>query len=241
MEHFCFLVILPLLGLAMALQLTAPCQATQPQPQPIYDTEDHALTGDNFYNLMPVDLLLNGQCVNHSSIWKSGCPRNVNLALCDDSTSSRSVAVSIKLAAATNGSDKEASPRLSTDVVIEFGDTVNKCKQRLQWYVGAGITHNLHVTVGHFINTEGSDVLTDGRDQKFIFRVERYHGAYKLTSCYAPGCKHEPCGCRDLVLYKYNKKWWLVVKEKGWQGLPLVVVFEKCPRPCFPPKGLPHE
>ncbi|XBI22651.1 hypothetical protein VPH35_063645 [Triticum aestivum] len=223
MEHIRFLVILPLLGLAMALQLSAPCQATRAQPQPIYDTEDHELTGDNFYNLMP-----------------SGCPRNVNLALCDDSTSSRSVAVSIKLAAAINGSDKEASPRLSTDVVIEFGDTVNKCKQRLQWYVGAGITHNLHVTVGHCINTEGSDVPTDGRDQKFIFRVERHHGAYKLTSCYAPGCKHEPCGCRDLVLYKYNKKWWLVVKEKGWQGLPLVVVFEKCPKPCFPPMDLPH-
>ncbi|XBI33019.1 hypothetical protein VPH35_056390 [Triticum aestivum] len=195
MEHSRFLVMLPLIGLAMALELTAPCQATRAQSQPIYDTEDHELTGDNLYNLMP-----------------SGCPRNVNLAPCDDSTSSRSVAVSIKLAAATNGSDKEAPPRLSTDVVIEFGDTVNKCKQRLQWYIGAGITH-------------GSDVLTDGRDQKFIFRVERHHGAYN----------------RDLVLYKYNKKWWLVVKEKGWQGLPLVVVFEKCPKPCFPPKGLPHE
>nr|CDM86806.1 unnamed protein product [Triticum aestivum] len=133
----------------MALELTAPCQATRAQSQPIYDTEDHELTA--LY------------------IWKSGCPRNVNLAPCDDSTSSRSVAVSIKLAAATNGSDKEAPPRLSTDVVIEFGDTVNKCKQRLQWYIGA-----------------------DGRDQKFIFRVERHHGAYKLTSCYAPGCKHEP-------------------------------------------------
>jgi hypothetical protein len=60
MKHSVLLVILPLLGFAMASHLTAHCNAAQVQAQPIYDTDGHELTKENLYHILPADPNMRG-------------------------------------------------------------------------------------------------------------------------------------------------------------------------------------
>jgi hypothetical protein len=61
MEHSALLIILPLLGLARASQLTAHCDAAHVQP--IYDTGGHKLTKENLYHILSADRNMSGLCL----------------------------------------------------------------------------------------------------------------------------------------------------------------------------------
>ncbi|KAM0891676.1 hypothetical protein ACQ4PT_026246 [Festuca glaucescens] len=214
MERSFFLVIIPFLGLAMASQLTGPCEAAQAQGQPIYDMEGHELTKDNLYQILLADPKMNGLCLFAGSLSPADCPL---LARC---WSKGGNAVMVMPAEASGGS----VPRLSSDLLLTFNHTINKCMMELQWYVGDYIdTDQMHVTVGHAL---GAPVPSEtDTDKWFRFRAERHGNGYKLASCYK-----EPC--RDLVLYHYKGYRWLTVEKDGRQ--PFVIVFKKCPWPCRP-------
>uniref|UniRef100_M8BH68 Uncharacterized protein n=1 Tax=Aegilops tauschii TaxID=37682 RepID=M8BH68_AEGTA len=75
MDRLVLLLILPLLGLAMASQLTTPCGATQAQAQPVYDTDGHELTIDNLYHIMlPASGNASGRCLSADTWWAYDCP-----------------------------------------------------------------------------------------------------------------------------------------------------------------------
>ncbi|XP_037418643.1 alpha-amylase/subtilisin inhibitor-like [Triticum dicoccoides] len=230
MEHFRFLVILSLSGLAMALQLINPCNAAQAQPQAIYDTDGHELTSHNMYNIMPVDRNLSDQCVYVSSLRDPRCRMRAILTPCKKFGRNPDGYVSIKLAEGSSSSSKEASPRLSTDVVIEFRGVVTWCMHRLQWYAHGGITNQTHVTVGRPEGMEGCEAPAGTCKKSFMFRVEKHGTGYKLTSCF-----HAPC--RDLVLFDYNGHRWLTIEKDGRE--PLVVVFKKFHLASLPPANPP--
>uniref|UniRef100_A0A453GS44 Uncharacterized protein n=1 Tax=Aegilops tauschii subsp. strangulata TaxID=200361 RepID=A0A453GS44_AEGTS len=155
MERFCFLVILALSGLAMALQLTTLCYAAQAQPQPIYDIDGDELTGNNTYTIMAADRNLSNHCVSVGSFRREECHKHATLTPCKQFGETRGVHVSIKPAEASDGSGKEASIRLSTDVVVEFKGVVTWCKHHLQWYVHGEITNQTHVTASCFRGMKG--------------------------------------------------------------------------------------
>uniref|UniRef100_R7W355 Alpha-amylase/subtilisin inhibitor n=1 Tax=Aegilops tauschii TaxID=37682 RepID=R7W355_AEGTA len=223
MEHFCFLVILSLSGLAMALQLTSPCNAAQAQPQPIYDTDGHELTGHNMYNIMPVDRNLSDQCIYVSSLRDPRCLSRESRRVCFDQAGGGELRL--------RHSGREAPPRLSTDVVIEFGGIITWCMHRRQWYAHGGITNQTHVTVGRPGGMEGCQAPAGTCKKSFMFRVEKHGTGYKLTSCFqAP--------CRDLVLFDYNGHMWLTVEKDGRE--PLVVVFKKFHLASLPPANPPQ-
>jgi hypothetical protein len=113
-------------------------------------------------------------------------------------------------------------PRLSSDLLLTFNHTINKCMMQLQWYVDDYFdTDQMHVTVGHALGVPVPE-KTD-RTERFRFHAERHGNGYKLASCYK-----EPC--RDLVMYHYKGYRWLTVEQDGRQ--PFVIVFKKCPWPC---------
>ncbi|VAH85800.1 unnamed protein product [Triticum turgidum subsp. durum] len=223
MERFCFLVILSLSGLAVALQLTTPCNAAQAQPPPVYDIDGHELTGNNMYTIMAADRNLSDHCVSAGSFRREECNKHATLTPCKQLGGTRGVHVSIKPAEASDGSGKEASIRLSTDVVIEFKGVVTWCKHHLQWYVHGEMTNQTHVTASCFRGMKGCQPSAGTcKEQSFLFRIERHENVYKLTSCF-----HAPC--RHLVLFEYAGQRWLTVEKDGRE--PLVVVFKKFPFP----------
>ncbi|KAM3354972.1 hypothetical protein ACQJBY_025619 [Aegilops geniculata] len=232
MERFCFLVILALSGLAMALQLTTLCYAAQAQPQPIYDIDGDELTGNNTYTIMAADRNLSNHCVSVGSFRSEECHKHATLTPCKQFGGMRGAHVSIKPAEASDGSCKEASIRLSTDVVIEFKGVVTWCKHHLRWYVHGENTNQTHVSASCFSGMKGCQPSAGTcKEQSFLFRIERHENVYKLTSCF-----HAPC--RDLVLFDYAGQRWLTVEKDGRE--PLVVVFKKFPLASLPPASAPQ-
>jgi hypothetical protein len=217
MKHSVLLVILPLLGLAMASHLTAHCDAAQVQAQPIYDTDGHELTRDNLYHILPADPNMRGLCLYIGNLSPHACPLRAVLVRCWPKGGD---AVNVMPAETSGGS----VPRLSSDLLLTFNRTINKCMMELQWHIEDYIeTDQMHVTVGYSL---GAAVQTKPEEDKsFLFRAERHGNGYKLTSC-----RKEPC--RDIVLYDYQGYRWLTVEKDGRQ--PFVVVFKKCPWPCSP-------
>ncbi|KAI5001792.1 hypothetical protein ZWY2020_026442 [Hordeum vulgare] len=231
MEHFCFLVILSLSALAMALQPTTPCNAAQARPQPIYDTDGHELTGNNLYNIMPVGRNLSDQCVSPSSFREDQCRVRAILTPCKQFRGTDGY-VRIRLAEVSDSSDTEALPRLSTDVVIDFRGVVTSCVYPLQWYVRPENTKQMHVTAGLLTGMEGCKTPAGTcLAEIFMFRVEKHGAGYKLMSC-------PDAPCRDLVLLDYAGRRYLTVEKDGRE--PLVVVFKKFHRVTLPPASHPQ-
>jgi hypothetical protein len=172
MEHSFFLVIIPFLGLAMASQLTGLCDAAQVQGQPIYDTDGHELTKDNLYQILPADPKMNGLCLFAGSLSPADCPLRAIIARC---WSKRGNAVMVMPAEASGGS----VPRLSSDLLLTFNHTINKCMMQLQWYVDDYFdTDQMHVTVGHTLGVPVPE-KTD-RTERFRFHAERHGIFYNL-------------------------------------------------------------
>jgi hypothetical protein len=218
MERSFLIVIIPFLGLAMASQLTGPCDAAQAQGQPIYDTDGHELTKNNLYQILPADRNMSGLCLFAASIAPVDCPMRAVIARCWPKGGN---AVMIMPAEESGGS----VPRLSSDLLLTFKNTITMCMMELQWHIKDYIsTDQMHVTVGFSLGAPVPSKI-DRRTKLFRFRAERHGNGYKLASCHK-----EPC--RDLVLYNYEGYRWLTVDKDGRQ--PFVIVFKKCPSPCIP-------
>ncbi|KAF7088557.1 hypothetical protein CFC21_091652 [Triticum aestivum] len=227
MDRF-VLLLLPLLALAMASQLAAPCGAAQAQAQPVYDTDGHELTIDSLYHIMlPENGNTSGRCLSAGTWWAYDCPLHAVAPRCGGRSGYLGKPVMIQAADAGAG----YAPRLSNDVVLAFNRTYNRCMMFLQWRIeGEFETHQQHVTVGHFIGAPAT-VTTECapgvicREQSYRFRVERHGTGYKLVSCYKPPC-------RDVVLYEYRGEQWLTIRKEKDGREPFMVVFKKCPFPC---------
>jgi hypothetical protein len=218
MEHPALLFILPILGLAMASQLTAPCDAAQvqAQAQPIYDTDGHEVTKENFYSILPADPSMSGLCIYSVRLTPEDCRLFANIERCRPP---RGDPVKVTPAEASGGS----VPRLSSDVLLSFNnDTWSLCMMSPQWHVVDYFsTRQTHVITGHTLGAPVPEKTE--RTESFRFRVERHGNGYKLTSCVRKLC-------RDLVLFDYNGYRLLTVEKDSRQ--PFVVVFKKCPWPC---------
>jgi hypothetical protein len=177
-NHFVLLLILPLLGLAMASQLATPCDAAQAQAQPIYDTEGHELTINSLYHIMlPAGGNTSGRCLSADAWWAYDCPLHAVAPWCDGRFEYLGEPVMVQAADAGAG----YAPRLSNDVVLAFNKTYNQCMMYLQWPIkGEFVTHQQHVTAGHFIGApataraECPPETIICREQSYRFRVERY-------------------------------------------------------------------
>ncbi|KAM0890976.1 hypothetical protein ACQ4PT_026739 [Festuca glaucescens] len=153
----------------MASQLTGPCDAAQAQGQPIYDMNGHELTKNNLYQILPADRNMSGLCLFAGSISPADCPLRAIIARCWPKGGN---AVMVMPAEASIGS----VPRLSSDLLLTFNHTINKCMMELQWHVEDYIdTDQMHVTVGYAL---GAPVPSEtNTDKRFRFRAERRRAA----------------------------------------------------------------
>ncbi|OEL26692.1 Alpha-amylase/subtilisin inhibitor [Dichanthelium oligosanthes] len=203
-HHPLLLLLLPLLAISF------PCIA-EDATQLVYDTENHELTSEESYYVLPAEQGTGGG-LRMIHTWRP-CNNLVSLA-----RSRADAGTPVGFHPHINDSSG-GKILLSTNVTIKFS-IITACAETMYWSAG----------FLPLFSSEPLDRVAAGKDEgsiypvplppEFVFRIERYDGTttkgYKLVSCAGKG------PCKDLGLYTSNENRWLAKSDS-----PFVVVFKK--------------
>ncbi|CAN6356901.1 unnamed protein product [Urochloa humidicola] len=208
-------LLLSLLAISVSLSCVAEDDATQ---LAVYDTENHKLTSDGSYYVLPAEHETTGG-LSKSHPWRA-CNSFVIQA-------QREADVGLPLRFTPLNDDTSGMILLSTNISVQF-DMITQCAEPMYWHVtkfppmsssssSSSSEPRLHVAVGKDERAQFPDPLTS----EFVFRIERYESngttkGYKLVSCVGKG------PCKDLGLHVYEERTWLAISDS-----PFVVVFKK--------------
>ncbi|CAN6338866.1 unnamed protein product [Urochloa humidicola] len=206
------LLLLPLLPISLS------CATEDATQLAVYDTENHKLTSNGSYYILPAENETFGG-LRKSHPWRP-CNSFVIQA-------QREADVGLPLRFTPLNDTSSGTILVSTNILVQF-DMITQCVEPMYWHVtdlspmwssSSEDELRLHVAVGKDEVAEFPDPLTT----EFVFRIERYDGndktkkGYKLVSC--AGGKGP---CRDLGLHAYKERTWLAMSDS-----PFVVVFKK--------------
>ncbi|KAF8655568.1 hypothetical protein HU200_061115 [Digitaria exilis] len=205
MNHL--LLLLPLLAISF---LCIAGDATQL----VYDTENHEVTSEESYYVLPVEHGTGGGLRMMFHTW-----RRCNY-LVSQASSETDIGLPLRFVPSNESSGRNIL--VSTNITISF-HIPTTCIQTMYWHVGDSRLSQL----------EPRDRVAVGKDEgasypvplpsEFVFRIERYNGktkGYKLVSCAGEG------PWKELGLSASENKNWLTISNS-----PFVVEFKKAQYP----------
>ncbi|WVZ91165.1 hypothetical protein U9M48_037370 [Paspalum notatum var. saurae] len=215
MKHL--LLLLPLLAVFFIS-----CTANDSAAQPVYDTENHELTSQESYYVLPAEQGT-ADAGTGDGLKMIGTYRPCNSFVGQEPGELGDPVRFLPL----NESYSEEKVLASTNVKVGF-HVITPCIEGMYWHIdgGAGIGGAPRGSVA--VGKNEGESWPIPLPPAFAFRIERHDDGgptkgYKLVSC---ADKAGPC--RDLGLYSSKGKTWLAVSNS-----PFVVVFKKKSRHVF--------